>query len=80
MLFAHKESCALDFGPECLCMAQHCFNLITGPLAIFWHYALFPILELMLDFSLICTIWPSCQQFYLLTKEKKNWTQDTEDE
>lgn len=38
--------------------------------SIFWHYALLPMLELMLDFSLICAIWSSIE-FYFLTRGKK---------
>lgn len=37
---------------------------------IFWLYALFPMLELMLDFSLICAIWSSIE-FYFLTRGEK---------
>lgn len=38
--------------------------------SILWHYALFPMLELMSDFSLICAIWSSIE-FCFLTRGKK---------
>lgn len=76
MVFGHKERCGRVSGPEYV-HGPALFHLITGPLTIFWHCTLFSMLELMLEFSLICAVWSSMQ---FTDKRQKNWTQDSKDE